>query len=108
MGNQFAVNKKLDRKNRHALLQNLKCTLYSEKLDLSTIRNNPISDLSSKDMKKILVELFQVLKYHQGHPEIILDKYPIVQKIYVLFLRAVLLLNPRGLKDQEINYHVKV
>lgn len=30
-------------------------------------------------MKKILVELFQVLKYNQGSVEAILDKYPIVQ-----------------------------
>lgn len=58
-------------------------------------------------MKKILVELFQVLKYNDGPVEIILDKYPIVQEISILFLRAVLVKITGGVFGEE-NYLARV
>lgn len=48
------------------LLEHLKCTLYSPALNLENIINSPISNLNTNDMKKIIVELFQVLKYNDG------------------------------------------
>ena len=58
-------------------------------------------------MKKILVELFQVLKYNDGPTEPILDKYPIVQEIFILFFRSVLAKITDG-SFGERNYLTKV
>ena len=41
-------------------------------------------------MKKILVEFFQVMQYHSGACEPILDKYLVVLEIFTLFFRTIL------------------
>jgi hypothetical protein len=84
------------------LLQHLKCTLYSEDIKINIIEKTPYPELSSNTMKKNLVEFFQIMQYHQGKVEEMLDKYPIVMDIFTLFLRTVL--SNMGVKGAS-NYH---
>ena len=75
---------------RSDLLEKLKCTLYAPDVQLDQIQALPARGLTSDLMKKILVEFFQVMQYHSGPCEPILDKYLIVLEIFTLFFRTIL------------------
>jgi len=61
-------------------------------MDLTTIKNCPISSLSNSQMKKLVVEFFYSLAYsdYEGKVDSKLCKFPIVLEVLVLFMRKIL------------------
>ena len=72
------------------LLQHLKCTLYAPKITINDGEGFPYRHLPDSILKKMLVEFFQVMQYHEGKVEDILVRYPIILPIFASFFRTIL------------------
>lgn len=72
-------------------------------MDLKTITQSPISNLSSLQMKKLVVEFFYSLAYsdYEDKVDSKLCKYPIILEVLVLFMRKILATS--GVKDADNN-----
>lgn len=80
--------------NNRDLLERFKQELYPDERNLTAITSLPDTyiDLTSNQMKKLAVEFIHVLSYctERNKVEIYLNKYPVIEVVMILLLRAIL------------------